>query len=64
MFRKGNGVYGWAISYLVIALICAAFGFTGFAPASTEVARILFFVFIALFAVTLALCALRGPPSR
>lgn len=39
---------GLAITLLVIALIAAAFGFTGIAGASVGIAKLLFFVFIVL----------------
>ena len=38
----------WAISFLVLALIAAVFGFGGIAAMSMDAARILFFVFIVL----------------
>lgn len=41
----------WALSFLVIALIAALFGFGGIAAISIELARILFFVFIILFLI-------------
>ncbi len=44
---------GWAATFLVIALIAAVFGFGGIASASAGIAQILFFVFIALFLITL-----------
>ena len=43
----------WALAFLVIALIAAVFGFGGIAAASAGIAKILFFVFVALFVVSL-----------
>lgn len=43
----------WAISFLVIAIIAAIFGFGGIAATAVEMARILFFIFLVLFAVSL-----------
>lgn len=43
----------WALAFLIIALIAAVFGFGGIAAASAGIAKILFFVFIALFVVSL-----------
>jgi len=51
---------GWAIAFLVIALVAALFGFGGIASASAGIAQILFFVFIALFVVALVARAVRG----
>jgi uncharacterized membrane protein YtjA (UPF0391 family) len=44
---------GWAITFLVIALISALFGFGVIAGVSIEAARICFFVFVVLFVVSL-----------
>lgn len=43
----------WAATFFIIALIAAMFGFTGIAVAATEIAKILFFIFLVLFLVTL-----------
>lgn len=43
----------WAIVFLVIALIAAVFGFGGIVAVATDIARILFFVFLVLFVVSL-----------
>jgi uncharacterized membrane protein YtjA (UPF0391 family) len=51
---------GWAVAFLVIALIAALFGFGGIASASAGIAQILFFVFIVLFAITLVMRLVRG----
>ncbi len=43
---------GWALTFLIIALIAAVFGFGGIATASAGIAQILFFVFLVLFVGT------------
>jgi uncharacterized membrane protein YtjA (UPF0391 family) len=43
----------WSILFLVVALIAALFGFTTVAGTAIEAARILFFVFLVLFVVSL-----------
>lgn len=53
---------GWALTFLVIALIAAALGFGGIAGTSAGIAQILFFVFIALFVIAMIARALRGQP--
>ena len=53
---------GWAVAFLVIALIAALFGFGGIASASAGIAQIIFFVFIALFVIALIMRAVRGRP--
>jgi uncharacterized membrane protein YtjA (UPF0391 family) len=45
----------WAILFLVVALVAALFGFTSVAGTSMAAARILFFVFLVLFVVSLIL---------
>ncbi len=49
----------WAIAFLIIALIAAVFGFGGIAAAATDIARILFLVFLVLFAVSLVFGLIR-----
>lgn len=53
---------GWALTFLVVALIAAALGFGGIAGASVGIAKILFYVFIALFVFAMLARALRGKP--
>jgi uncharacterized membrane protein YtjA (UPF0391 family) len=43
----------WSIIFLVIALIAGLFGFTDVAGTSWLIAKILFFVFLVLFVVSL-----------
>lgn len=42
----------YALIFLVIALIAAAFGYGGIASTAAGVAKILFFVFLVLFLIT------------
>lgn len=44
---------GWALTFLIVAFLAAIFGFGGIAGAATGVAKILFFVAIVLFIVSL-----------
>jgi uncharacterized membrane protein YtjA (UPF0391 family) len=43
----------WALIFAVIALSAGVFGFGGVASAAGGVARILFFIFLVVFLVTL-----------
>jgi uncharacterized membrane protein YtjA (UPF0391 family) len=45
----------WAVVFFVIALIAAVFGFGGIAAEAVGIGRILFFVFLILFVVSLLL---------
>ena len=51
----------WALTFLVIALIAAALGFGGLAGAATGIAKILFFVFLIMFIVSLVFGGIRRP---
>ncbi len=43
----------WSLTFLIIALIAAALGFGGIAGTAVGIAKILFFVFIVLFLLSL-----------
>jgi uncharacterized membrane protein YtjA (UPF0391 family) len=49
----GGFMLNWAVAFFVIALIAAIFGFFGIASAAVGIAKILFFVFLVLFLVSL-----------
>jgi uncharacterized membrane protein YtjA (UPF0391 family) len=51
---------GWAIGFFVAALVAAVFGFGGIATAFTSVAVLLFWVFVALFVLSLLFGAFGG----
>ena len=51
---------GWALTFLVIALIAAVLGFGGIAGLSLEIAKIIFFVAILLFAIAAVVGLIRG----
>jgi uncharacterized membrane protein YtjA (UPF0391 family) len=44
---------GWAVTFLIIALIAAALGFSGIAGTAVGLAKILFVVFLVLFLISL-----------
>ena len=44
---------GWAIAFLIFALIAGALGFRGAAGMATSFAKLLFFVFLVLFVLAL-----------
>ncbi len=52
----------WAAIFLVIALIAGLFGFGGIVAGATEIAKILFFMFIVLFIVSLLFGGIRRGP--
>ncbi|MGD9854745.1 MAG: DUF1328 domain-containing protein [Planctomycetaceae bacterium] len=51
----------WALTFLVIALIAAALGFGGIAGSAVGIAKILFFVFLVLFVLSLVAGGIRRP---
>ncbi|MEO1008398.1 MAG: DUF1328 domain-containing protein [Planctomycetota bacterium] len=51
---------GWAIAFLVVAIIAAVFGFGNIAAAATGIARVLFFIFIVLFVLSLLARLFKG----
>jgi uncharacterized membrane protein YtjA (UPF0391 family) len=51
---------GWAITFLVIALIAAVLGFGGIAGVAIEAAKIVFFVAIVLFLIAAIVGLVRG----
>jgi uncharacterized membrane protein YtjA (UPF0391 family) len=52
----------WALVFLVISLVAAVFGFGGIAEGAADIAKVLFFVFLVLFAVVgvLAMTAVKS----
>jgi uncharacterized membrane protein YtjA (UPF0391 family) len=50
----------WALTFLVLAIIAAVFGFGGIAAGATQIAQILFFIFLVMFVVSLVTGGLRG----
>jgi len=51
-----------AIAFFVVAINAAIFGFGGIAAAATDIAKILFFIFLVLFVLALLAGAVRGRP--
>jgi len=45
-------MFGWAITFLIIALIAAVLGFGGIAGVAIEAAKIIFFVALILFVIS------------
>jgi uncharacterized membrane protein YtjA (UPF0391 family) len=44
---------GWALVFLVLALVAGAFGFRGVAGTARGLAKVLFFVFLVMFVLAL-----------
>ncbi|POF28417.1 DUF1328 domain-containing protein [Roseibium marinum] len=50
----------WALFFLVVALIAAVLGFGGIAGTAVSIAKLIFFVAIALFLISAIAHAFRG----
>jgi uncharacterized membrane protein YtjA (UPF0391 family) len=55
---------GWAITFLIVALIAALLGFGGIAAVAVDAARIVFFVAIVLFLISAVVTLVRGRSPR
>jgi len=53
-------MFGWALTFLIIALIAAVLGFGGIAGTAIEIAKIIFFVAIILFLISAVIGMMRG----
>jgi len=53
MADERNAMLNWTIMFLVVALAAALFGFTGIAVAAAGIAKIIFFLFLVLFLLSL-----------
>ena len=43
----------WSVVFLVVAIVSGIFGFGGIAAGATSIAKLLFFLFVVLFVVSL-----------
>jgi uncharacterized membrane protein YtjA (UPF0391 family) len=43
----------WSITFFIIAIVAAIFGFGGIAEGAASIAKALFFIFLVLFVLTL-----------
>lgn len=50
----------WALIFFVISIVAAIFGFGGISEASADIAQILFYVFLGIFAIMLVLGLVAG----
>lgn len=53
---------GWALTFLVVAIVSGVLGFGGIAAASVEIAQLLFVIFLVLFVIAATVHAFRGKP--
>jgi len=53
-------MFGWVVTFLIVALIAGILGFGGVAGASIEIAKIIFFIAVVLFVVSAVVGVARG----
>lgn len=57
----------WSVIFLIIAMVAGVFGFTSIYVAAASIAKLLFFIFLILFIISLVTGYARGrnlpPPS-
>jgi uncharacterized membrane protein YtjA (UPF0391 family) len=53
-------MFGWVVTFLIVALIAGVLGFGGVAGASIEIAKIIFFIAVVLFLVSALVGVARG----
>jgi uncharacterized membrane protein YtjA (UPF0391 family) len=54
----------WAAIFFVISIVAALFGFTGIAAGAAQIAKVLFFIFLAIFITLLVLGLLAANKLR
>ena len=60
MSKRIEAMLGWVLTFLVVALIAGVLGFGGIAGASIEIAKVIFFIAVVLFLVSVIFGAFRG----
>ena len=50
----------WILTFLIIALVAAVFGFGGIAEGAASIAKVLFYVFLVLFLISIIAGGVRG----
>lgn len=51
--KKHNQMIGWVITFLIIALVAGVLGFAVLASAAAGIAKIVFYIFLILLAISL-----------
>ncbi len=53
-------MFGWALTFLIVALISAILGFGGIAVFAVEIAKMVFYVALVLFVISAVIGLVRG----
>jgi uncharacterized membrane protein YtjA (UPF0391 family) len=59
--REENAMFGWAVTFLIVAIIAGIFGFAGLAGTAAWIAKLLFVVGLVIFLFLLVTG--RRPPA-
>lgn len=59
-FRRNHNMFNWALTFFIVALIAAVFGFGGVAGAAVGIGKFIFFAAVILLVVSLVAGGLRG----
>jgi uncharacterized membrane protein YtjA (UPF0391 family) len=54
-YVEGNSMLHYALIFFLVAIVAAVFGFGDISAASASIAKVLFFVFLVVFLVTLVM---------
>jgi uncharacterized membrane protein YtjA (UPF0391 family) len=57
---EDKAMLGWVLTFLVVALVAGVLGFGGIAGASIEIAKVIFFIAVVLFLISVIVGAFRG----
>jgi uncharacterized membrane protein YtjA (UPF0391 family) len=58
--EENGSMFGWALTFLVVALIAAVLGFGGIAGFAVEIAQLIFYVAIILLVISVVVGLIRG----
>lgn len=50
---KQKTMLRWTVTFVILAIIAAVFGFGGIAEGAASIAKVLFFIFLVLFVISL-----------
>ena len=53
----------WAVIFLVVAIVASMFGFREVSSVATQIAKVLFFIFLILFIISLIMHYMPSTPS-
>jgi len=59
IFRKSNFILGWVFIFLAVAIVTGIFAYTNFTESMVYISKISFYLFLALFILTLMIRKIR-----